>query len=260
MNIFKLIQDIEKVDPEVYERLNSRRSAFGMLGKAALTAAPLALGSVFQKAYGKTTDAISDVLNFALLLEYLEDEFYRTGLSAPGLAIPAANRIGFDQISKHEAQHVAFLKGVLGKDAIPKPTFDFTAKGAFKDVFTNYATFAAVAQVLEDTGVRAYKGQASNLLGTTTLTAALQIHSVEARHASFVRRLRAQKGWIVGNDGGAVPAATAPNYAGEDNTTQAGLAKAMFAASYSDATVAEAFDEALTKDQVMAIAGVFVIA
>jgi hypothetical protein len=29
------------------------------------------------------------------------------------------------------------------------------------------------------------------------LTAALQIHSVEARHASEVRRLRGQKGWLV---------------------------------------------------------------
>ena len=252
MNLFKIIRDIEQVDPQVYERLNSRRSAFSLVGKAALAAVPLALGSVFQKAYGKTTDAVSDVLNFALLLEYLEDEFYRTGLAVAGL-IPAENRTGFAQISKHETQHVAFLKGALGAAAIDKPEFDFTAKGNFNDVFSNYATFAAVAQVLEDTGVRAYKGQAGNLLGTDTLTAALQIHSVEARHASFVRRLRGQKGWIVGNDGGAVLAAATANYAGGENTTQGGLDKAAFAAAYSDATVSEAFDEILTEDQVIAI-------
>ncbi|MBC7919676.1 MAG: ferritin-like domain-containing protein [Ferruginibacter sp.] len=256
MNLFNIIRDIEQVDPEVYERLNSRRSAFGMLGKAALAAAPLALGSVFQKAYGKTNDAVSDVLNFALLLEYLESEFYQLGLAAAGL-IPAANRAGFAQISKHEAQHVAFLKEALGMAAIAKPEFDFTAKGNFNDVFTNYGTFAAVAQVLEDTGVRAYKGQAGSLLGTDVLTLALQIHSVEARHASFVRRIRGQKGWIVGNDGGAVPAVAAANYAGEDNTAQGGLDKAMFAAAYSDATVSEAFDEILTREQVIAIATPF---
>jgi hypothetical protein len=52
-----------------------------------------------------------------------------------------------------------------------------------------YAQFLALAQAFEDTGVRAYKGQAANLISTDLLTAALQIH-VEARHASEVRRLR----------------------------------------------------------------------
>ena len=48
----------------------------------------------------------------------------------------------------------------------------------------------------------------------TILTTALQIHSVEARHASEVRRLRGQKGWITGNQTD-VPQLQ-PVYAGED--------------------------------------------
>jgi hypothetical protein len=72
-------------------------------------------------------------------------------------------------------------------------------------VFTNYETFKAVAQAFEDTGVRAYKGQAPALMPyKDVLTAALTIHSVEARHASQVRRLRGNfteqepfyQGWI----------------------------------------------------------------
>jgi rubrerythrin len=60
--------------------------------------------------------------------------------------------------------------------------------------FTDYQQFLALAQAFEDTGVRAYKGQAANLMSKPDLlTAALQIHSVEARHASEVRRLRGQK-------------------------------------------------------------------
>jgi hypothetical protein len=48
---------------------------------------------------------------------------------------------------------------------------------------------------VEDLGVAAYKGQVQNLLaagaaGKTILAAALQIHSVEARHAAGVRFLR----------------------------------------------------------------------
>ncbi|GAB3221250.1 ferritin-like domain-containing protein [Spirosoma arcticum] len=260
MNLLNIIRDIEQVDPDVYERLNSRRSAFNLVGKAALAAVPLALGSVFRKAYGQTNNAVSDALNLALFLEYLEDEFYRTFLAIPGL-IPAENRTGFAQISKHESQHVAFLKNALGSAATPKPQFDFTAKGIFDDVFTNYATFASVAQVLEDTGVRAYKGQAGNLLGTDTLTLALQIHSVEARHASFVRRIRGQKGWITGKIGGGVDTLhmgiSAANYLGEDNTTQGGLEKAVFAAAFSDATVSEAFDEIMTEQQVLTLAKPF---
>jgi hypothetical protein len=74
-----------------------------------------------------------------------------------------------------------------------KPTFDFTVGGAF-DPFNNYTQFLALSQAFEDTGVRAYKGQATNLISTPDLlTAALQIHSVEARHASEVRRLRGLK-------------------------------------------------------------------
>ena len=54
--------------------------------------------------------------------------------------------------------------------------------------------------MFEDTGVKAYKGQAGNLITSSKLfTAALRIHSVEARHAAEIRRLRGVKEW----DGGA---------------------------------------------------------
>jgi rubrerythrin len=259
MNIFKIIQDIEQVDPEVYQRLNSRRSAFSLLGKAALAAAPLAFASVFQKAYGKTNESVNDVLNYALTLEYLEDEFYRTALDTSKSTINFGNqKAAFMQISKHETQHVALLKSVLTTNAVPKPTFDFTAGGNFPTVFSDLATFTTLAQAFEDTGVRAYKGRAGELLGTDALTVALQIHSVEARHASFVRRLRMQKGWITGQDGGNMPAAASAVYAGEENTTQGGATKDKFAGSYTDAQITEAFDEPLTKDQVLAIASLFI--
>lgn len=260
MNLFKLIHTIEKVDPEVYDRLDSRRSMFknvGKLGtKIAAASVPFLLGGMFKKAYGQTTSSIADVLNYALTLEYLEDEFYAKGLAAANL-IPADRKAIFQQISKHEAAHVAFLKTALGSlNATPvaKPTFDFTAKGAFGDVFTNYTTFLALSQAFEDTGVRAYKGQAGNLIDNNdVLTAALQIHSVEARHAAVVRRLRAQQGWVNGNNASGLPAAI---YAGEENTTQGGVDVTTL--NYSAAVVSQAFDEPLTKDQVLGIASMFI--
>jgi len=79
---------------------------------------------------------------------------------------------------------------------VAKPVFDFsggngTMLGPFATVFTNCNVFLAVAQTFEDTGVRAYKGRAGELVGGgDLLTAALQIHSVEARHAAHIRLMR----------------------------------------------------------------------
>ena len=55
---------------------------------------------------------------------------------------------------------MAALRLALDVDAVAKPQFDFTAGGRFGDVFSNFNTFLALSQAFEDTGVRAYKGQA----------------------------------------------------------------------------------------------------
>lgn len=258
MNLQNILNEIEKVDADVYERLDhvSRRHVFQNLLKKAVmgvtAAAPVALGSVLNKAYAQN-NVVADVLNFALTLEYLEAEFYNRGLADPNFLTGEA-RTTFAQIAKHENAHVALLKGALGGAAISKPNFDFTAKGAFPTVFSSYPTFMTLAQAFEDTGVRAYKGQAANLMSAPdVLTVALQIHSVEAMHAAKVRYLSGNKGWITGANGNNAPAAV---YAGEDNTTQGGVNVAALT-GLSANSVSEAFDEPLTKAQVLAIATPF---
>jgi hypothetical protein len=261
MDIFKIIDEFQKIDGDVAGRLEyaTRRHFMSKVGsKLAAVAVPTAFASIVNKAYAQSAKAI-DVLNYALTLEYLEDEFYKAGNAAAGL-IPASDKVIFTQIGKHETQHVAFLVKALGTKAIAKPKFDFKYGGAFGDVFTNYKTFVTVSSALEDTGVRAYKGQAGELLADPQiLEYALQVHSVEARHAAIARRLAAtvtsnpaMKGWITGKEG-AVPAI----YAGEDNMTQGGKdLKGL--ASKTDAAITEAFDEPLTKEAVLAIAGPFI--
>lgn len=300
MDIFKLITDIEKVDPEIYDRLDSRRRVFknlGGMGKTVATAAvPALLSSIFTKAYGQgaalPTD-IAGILNFALKLEYLESLFYTKGVSTSGLIPAGAGLTALTQIRDDENKHVAFLRNVLGSQAGPVLTqanFDFTgAKGGaraplFADVFSNYATFLAVAQSLEDTGVRAYKGGAAGLKGNkTVLEAALNIHSVEARHASHLRTMRrgltnagagtgaSPKSWISGTDGGgAAPAATAAIYGAgnpatgfpaEDNVSQGGLNLQTTLASlnFPAAAFSEAFDEPLDPTTVGNIALNFLV-
>ena len=197
-NDLSLIETLDRADPELTQRLTNRRDLFGLSANklGSLATAPLILATVTTQAFADgVPQKVADVLNFALTLEYLEDAFYRMALSRDGL-IPDRYMKIFKQISKHETAHVEVLKGALGSQAIAKPKFDFTARGKYRDVMSNFKTFAAVSQALEDTGVAAYKGQAGNLLGAgSVLTTALQIHSVEARHAAEVRRVRGEKSW-----------------------------------------------------------------
>ena len=81
----------------------------------------------------------------------------------------------------HERAPVKALKQVLGRKAVKKPRFNF--RGTTEDA----GRFAATAQVLEDTGVAAYKGRAPKLKSNALLEAALAIHAVEARHAGWIR-------------------------------------------------------------------------
>jgi hypothetical protein len=276
MNLYNIINEIEKVDPEVYERLDSRRSAmknFAGLGKKlAFTAVPFALGSMLNKAYGQSANSIVDVLNFALTLEYLEAGFYAKGNTVATVLIPnAGDRSAIKTIGNHETAHVAALKATiqqLGGTPVSSPTFDYTAKGTFADVFTNYGTFLAVAQTFEDTGVRAYKGQAANLISNNdVLTAALNIHSVEARHASQVRQMRKANGfgdvkpWITLNQSGIASSAVQTSYNGEENTTQAGVQITNInGQKISKEAASEAFDEPLDKSQILAIVKPFIVA
>ncbi|XYD06737.1 ferritin-like domain-containing protein [Methylobacterium sp. NMS12] len=188
---------IETLDPDLTARMTSRRGLFtraaGTLGALASTPTVLAVASTEVFAQGLPGQVV-DVLRFALTLEYLEAEFYRTALATPRL-IPARYRAVFTQLARHEAEHVRLLQGALGGAVIPPPAFDFTGKGKYPDVFANFDTFTTLSSTFEDLGVAAYKGQAGNLQGTPVLTTALQIHSVEARHAAEVRRVRGFVGW-----------------------------------------------------------------
>ena len=274
MNLFNILHEIEKVDPEIHERMSPRRAAIKNItsfgSKVAVAAMPFAFATMFKKAYGQSTPtSVNDVLNFALQLEFLESTFYNAGVGTSGLIAPA-DLSYFQVVQGDENAHVTFLQSVLGSAAIAKPGIDLTAKGTFPTVLSDYNTFLAVANVFEDTGVRAYKGQAGNLLGNqVVLTAALSIHAVEARHASAVRTIRSYHGvsitpWITGsagvsNDTG-VPAADG-NYAGENNVTQANVDVTTLASAYGSTTpynvAVEAFDEPLTMAQVLTLVGPF---
>ena len=118
------------------------------------------------------------ILNFIFLLESLENAFYREARRRGKLRgeLREFARI----VGSHERAHVAFLRSTLGKKARRIPEFDFGDATADPD------RFGTTAMALEDTGVAAYNGQATNLT-RGALVAAGRIVSVEARHAAWIR-------------------------------------------------------------------------
>jgi len=279
MNIFNILEEIEKADPDFHDRINPRRAAIKNItnfgSKIAVTALPFAMRTIFQKAYGQTLpQSVTNILNFALKLEFLESAFYTQGLAAKSLVPTGGDTTAITTMSTQKKAHVVFLQTTLGSSAILQTTqgtngtYDFTAGGLFPTVFTNYDTFLAVANGFEDTGVRAYKGQVPGLIGNqTVLTAALSIHSVEARHAATIRQLRSLrpagpatiKPWITGaNDTG--NANLFNNYVGEDNVIQDNITITSLNAlngTVAVNTATEAFDEPLTLAQVLSLVAPF---
>lgn len=301
-----------QIEPEIAQRLVSRREAIlkgaavssTVVAGLAMMSAPIALAALSREAFAQGTPAnVQTVLNFALMLEIFENEFYKAvlGISsvtaqnsafAPVRAmVPAAALPAIQQIQKHETEHVAFLlaNGAVNTLNLSGTSFDFTgARGAgngpFAQATTDLNFLLLTAQGAEDTGVRAYKGQAPNLQGSpAVLEAALRIHSVEARHASKIRRLRRQtgattvkfSGTITGGGAAAAGAGNVSNpaagavtalgliYAGEDNTVQGGVDVTTLPNLPAGINVAnaatEAFDEPLTMAAVVAIVQPFFI-
>jgi hypothetical protein len=188
---------LDDIEPEVAARIDvGRRAVLGRYGRLALVAsAPVMLAMASNEAFaeGGLPQQVTDVLNYALTLEYFEANFYKNANKAAGL-IPAKYRGLFREIGQHEAGHVALLSGVLGSIAVKPPMVDYTAGGKYPDVFSNFSTFSTLSSTIEDLGVAAFAGQIGNLIETPVLQTALQIHSVEARHAASVRLIVGKSG------------------------------------------------------------------
>ena len=200
----------------------SSRRALLTIGGAALAGLAFA-----PRAEAQATITDTDILNFALNLEYLEAQFYNLAVSgvtidklptpipvsvngaAAGTVTlkPSFMKVPFAlptiqayaaETAIEEGKHVSFLQGALGKSAVSMPDIDlynsFNALasvagiGSAFDPFASDATFLIGAYVFEDVGVSAYHGAAGLITDKKNiLPAAVGIHAVEAYHAGLVR-------------------------------------------------------------------------
>ncbi len=166
-----------------------------MSGGATLSVfAPSAFAASHGRPPAKFGKGDIGILNYALTLEYLEAAFYN-GATAANLPLSAQASAFLKVVTADENAHVAFLKKALGKKAVASPKFDFKGSN------TNAETFMKTAQVLENTGVHAYSGQALNIKSATYVKAALSILTIEARHASVIGLLNDPTGKEIAPDG-----------------------------------------------------------
>ncbi len=147
-------------------------------GAAAATGGALGLRSAVAAAPSPSGDV--RVLNLVLLLEYVQAAFYRDASrrSALGSDLVEFARV----VGGHEDEHVGALEKALGAKANKRPAMRFGPAVADRRRFLD----AAIA--LEDLAVAAYNGQAANLT-PKALVPAVEIVSVEARHAAWIRAI-----------------------------------------------------------------------
>jgi hypothetical protein len=171
----------------------------GLLGSSILGSA--------TEAFAQSAVTDTDILNFALNLEYLEAEFYSvassgatleqrgilpsSAVSGPtlgGHAVPFGHTdsIAFlaSAIMRDETHHVQFLRTALGAAAVKKPEINLDALGFG---FGGDQDFLLLSRAFEDTGVSAYGGALGLIKNTTFLEAAGRIAETEAQHSGTIR-------------------------------------------------------------------------
>jgi hypothetical protein len=164
----------------------SRAQAFkaALLAVGGLAVADVVIAEAPPPAQSRAS-ATQDVaiLNFALLLEYVQGGLYAEALRRG--ALKGELRQFAEVVGAHERAHAAFLRQALGAAARRPPKLDFG------DDAGNATRFMAASAKLEDLGVAALNSQAPNLT-SRALNAAARIVSVEARHAAWIRDLRGE--------------------------------------------------------------------
>ncbi len=164
----------------------SRRDFFKALAVAG--AGATAASAVFtRKAFAQGAGGDVDIANFALTLEYLEEEFYSLALEAGVLSGDALAVV--ENLQSHEAQHVEAIIGLLegaGATPVEKPEFVFPPES-----LASQAAVLNTAITLEPVGVGAYLGAAPMIESPDILAAAGSIAGVEGEHVVAVN-------WLLG--------------------------------------------------------------
>ena len=153
--------------------------------KAVVGAGTVAVGAMVgargAQAAPTTSRGDTAILRFDLVLEYLQAGLYteaeRIGALTPK-TLAWARVVG-----AHERAHVQAIKGLLGSKAVPSPSFNF------RGVTEVEQPFIKTAVAFEELTGALLKWQAVRLDSREIIAAVATLHSVETRHAAWIRRI-----------------------------------------------------------------------
>lgn len=153
-----------------------RKSLVSAVGIGALYSATDA-----DAATAKTKNDVA-ILQFDLVLEYLQAGLYteaeRLGELTP-TTLAWARVVG-----AHERAHIQAIKGLLGRRKIvPSPNFNY------RNVTSDEQPFIKTAVAFEDLTAALLKWQAPRLDSRAIVAAVVTLHSVETRHAAWIRHI-----------------------------------------------------------------------
>jgi Ferritin-like domain len=189
--VFRLVDELEptlaEIDAdgalrETAAAVFTRGDLFRRSATAAAAAATglLATGADADAAVAKTRNDIA-ILRFDQALEYLQAGLYteaeRLGALKPQ-TLSWARVVG-----AHERAHLRAIKSLLGSHAVKSPGFNYGRVTSDDDAFVKTAV------AFEDLTAALLKWQAPRLDSREILAAAVSLHSVETRHAAWIRHL-----------------------------------------------------------------------
>jgi hypothetical protein len=150
---------------------------------AAATGAAAFLATVGGDAEAATAKTSNDIaiLRFDQALEYLQAGLYteaeRLGALKPE-TLAWARVVG-----AHERAHLRAIKNLLGRHATKSPGFNYGS------VTSDETKFLKTAVAFEDLTAALLKWQAPRLDSREIVAAAVSLHSVETRHAAWIRHI-----------------------------------------------------------------------
>jgi len=121
------------------------------------------------------------ILQFDLNLEYLQAAMYS---EAERLGEISPRTLEWSRVvGANERGHVLAIRGLLGRDAVKSPSFNF------RGVTEDDRLFTETAVAFEDLTAALLKTQAVQVDSRQILAALASLHSVEARHAAWIRHI-----------------------------------------------------------------------
>jgi hypothetical protein len=177
---------LEEVDrsgaiAEAFDRLTGgTRAEFlrkSLVGGGALAAA-LEAPAVARP--GNTAKDVA-ILRFDLNLEYLQAAMYS---EAERLGEISARTLEWSRVvGANERGHVRAIRDLLGRDAVASPSFNF------RGVTEDDRLFTETAVAFEDLTAALLKTQVVQVDSRRVLAALASLHTVEARHAAWIRHI-----------------------------------------------------------------------